>query len=86
MATIASKENHKYGNGKKIDGYTYITATGVEKGIPHAFFDEDDLYGILRGKYSVIKLERISGEIPDADKHMRKGTPLDHWLILVERK
>lgn len=86
LATIASKHNHKYGKGKQIDDYSYLADSGAEKGIPHAFFDRQDLYRIFGEQYDIRMLEEITGEIPEADKHLRKEGIRDHWLIYAERK
>lgn len=86
LATIASKNNHKFGKGPKIDDYTYLTDIGAENGIPHAFFDENDLIRIFDASYSIKELRLISGEIPEADRAMRKEGALDHWLVYVEKK
>ena len=86
LATIASKNNHKFGKGPKIDDYAYLTDIGAEKGVPHAFFDEKDLIRIFGASYKIKELRLISGEIPEADKAMKKEGALDHWLVYVEKK
>jgi len=86
LATIASKGNHKYGIGEKIDEYTFLTDSGAEKGIPHAFFDETDLRNMLADKYTIRELREVSGEIPEADRHLKKEGALDHWLLYLEKK
>lgn len=86
LATVASKHNHKYGSGKSIDEYTYLTESGAEKGIPHAFFDEQDLRKIFGDKYNLFVLREISGEIPKADQQFKKQGVLDHWLVYAKRK
>jgi len=85
LATVASKHNHKYGVGEQIDDHTYLTDSGAEKGIPHAFFDENDLRKIFSSKYNILNLQEISGEIPEADQHLKKEGALDHWRIYVEK-
>ena len=86
LATVASKNNYKYGVGKKIDNHTFLTDSGAEKGIPHAFFDEQDLKEIFKNEFNIMRLQEMSGEIPEADRHLKKEGTLDHWLIHVERK
>lgn len=86
LTTIASKNNHKFGKGPKVDDYTYITDSGTENGIPHAFFDEKDLIRIFSTSYNIKELRLISGEIPEADKAMKKEGTLDHWLLYAEKK
>ena len=86
LATIASKGNHKFGMGPRVDAYTFKTDRGAEEGIPHAFFDQEDLVRIFEPEYNVLELREVSGEIPEADRHMKKEGALDHWLVYVEKK
>jgi len=86
LATIASKQNHKFGKGDKIDEYTYLTDSGAEKGIPHCFLDNKDITKIFSPKFHLLKLELISGEIPEEDKPLKKEGSLDHWLIFAQKK
>lgn len=86
LATIVSKENHKFGKGKKLDNNSYITDEGAEKGIPHCFLDERDIKNIFNKKFKILKLKIISGEIPKQDIKFRKKGALDHWLIFAQKK
>ena len=85
LCETPSKTNHKFGKGRRLDKYSYLTDFGAEKGIPHIFFDRKDLISILKNDYKIKILKRIEGEIPKADKKMKKSK-LDHWLILAEKK
>ncbi len=86
LATITSKNNHKFGQGLKTDSHSYITDEGAEKGIPHCFLDENDINKIFNKKFKILKLKMISGEIPYKDIKFRKKGALDHWLLYAEKK
>lgn len=87
LATLASRENHKFGKGKQIDSHTYLTPDGAEAGIPHTFLGFQDVVALLpEDRWRHLKIQAIAGEIPDADKALKKPGALDHLLVYAEKR
>lgn len=85
FCTLLSKENYKYNKGKRLDDYTFLMDSGVEKGISHCFFDRKDLLEIFNKKYNIKKIKLIHGETFEKDRFQVKNF-LDHWLVFVQKK
>ena len=58
-ATFGSTADARYGAGERLDHATFAPRDGDEAGIPHAFFDRDNLAALLRSKFAIESLDEI---------------------------
>lgn len=63
--TFNSKDNPNYRKELSKDGFTMLPEDGFEKGIPHCYLDENDLFEILKD-FQIISMDKIQ-------HYIRKG-------------
>ncbi len=82
LAIIQSRDDWKYGRGERLEPNTYVPDVGDEAGVPHHFFDESELTGLLDG-FRIIRmdLERTDAPLPDGSI-----IPHRHWDLLAEKR
>ncbi len=59
----AKRSRNRYGKDmghRWIEPHTYVPLSGLEKGVPHLSFDEEELRGFLRG-YRILGLHKETG-------------------------
>lgn len=78
--TFNSKENPNFDKDKSIDGYTMISSEGFEKGIPHAYIDEKDIWE-LTYPFKIISMNKIQHFI-------RNGNPAKgiHYFVHIKKE
>jgi SAM-dependent methyltransferase len=78
LATVLSRGDFKYGNGQEIEEGTFITANGAESGVPHHFFDKEEVAESF-GNFEILRLipERRNRDLPDGTRVHH-----EHWEVL----
>jgi hypothetical protein len=61
-ATFGSVRDARFGQGERIDASTFASAEGDERGVPHAFFDRDQLQALLDPHFTIESLEEHDAE------------------------
>ncbi len=77
--TLNSKRNPFYCKGDyiKVNDYTIIRNSGIEKGIPHTFVEEKDIMELLHD-YKILKLQEITDYFDEVSSV--------HFFIEAEKK
>lgn len=78
--TFNAKENPNYVREESVDGYTMIPTEGHEKGIPHCYVNEGDLFDLL-ADFSIISMNKTVN-------YVRKGKETHgiHYFVHVVKK
>jgi SAM-dependent methyltransferase len=84
-ATFGSAHDARFGHGERIDASTFAPAAGGERGVPHAFFDRDQLVAHLDPHFAVESLEEHKADdVAGAWAH--RELPLSgavHWFVVA---
>lgn len=81
LAMVLTKGDFKYGDGRMIEKDTYLTGRGDEAGVPHHFFDREEVIQVL-GSFSILSLgtEKIDRGFPDGSTVHH-----EHWEVLAKK-
>lgn len=89
LATIKSDKADLYGRGREIEPKTFVLDTGKEVGVPHHYFDEEELRELFNLEKWNIKIlaEQIITNVEKKEEFW-KYTPFRSttWGVLVEKK
>jgi SAM-dependent methyltransferase len=84
-ATFGSAGDARFGQGTRIDDWTYAPAEGDERGVAHAFFDRARLERLLEEHFTIETLEEHAvDEVAGSWAHQQ--TPLTgaiHWFAIA---
>lgn len=58
LCTLKSRNADSFGAGDEIEPNTFVQHTGPEAGVPHHYFDEDEVRDMLEGWETVVLVER----------------------------
>lgn len=78
--TFNAKENPNFAREKSVDGYTMVPTEGHEKGIPHCFLDENDLFDLLKD-FNIVSMNKTVDYIRKG-----KGTHGVHYYVHVAKR
>ncbi len=62
-----TKENSSFIESETYDGYTIIKKEGIEKGVPHCYLNETDLFEIL-SEFKIISLNKVQNYVRKENK------------------
>jgi SAM-dependent methyltransferase len=86
--TFGSINDARYGEGERIEEHVFAPASGDERGVAHAFFDETRLRALLRERWTIESIEeRAVDEIAGSWAHQER--PLHgamHWFVVARRQ
>ncbi len=84
-ATFASARDARFGQGERIDPWTFAPTKGDERGVAHAYFDRKSLLVLLEPHFAVESLEERSvDDVVGAWAH--RESPLRgamHWFVIA---
>jgi len=63
---IIGREDARYGEGDQIEPHTFVPRQGIETGVPHHFFSDDELHRMLH-QFKRIEIEKIIRPYDDQD-------------------
>lgn len=87
-ATFGSVRDARFGQGERLDQFTFAPNDGDERGVVHAFFDRDRLAQLLSRHYVIETLEENAvDEVAGSWAHTAR--PLSgavHWFVIAKAK
>lgn len=86
-ATFGSTRDARFGEGTRIDAYTFAPIDGDERGVTHTFFDEPRLRALLADNYDIESIEErnvdaIAGAWAHTTRPLRAAV---HWFVIATR-
>lgn len=75
--TFASVNDPRFGDGERLGEATFAPTQGEECGIPHTFFDEAGIRGLLDGFFTIASIEEHAAE------HIAGSV---HWFVRARRR
>jgi Methyltransferase domain len=87
-ATFGSTRDARFGQGQRIDDWTFAPSQGDERGVAHAYFDRDRLRALLEPHFEVESLKEHSvDEVAGSWAHRER--PLSgaaHWFAVARKR
>ncbi|HEY6325109.1 MAG TPA: methyltransferase domain-containing protein [Candidatus Cybelea sp.] len=87
-ATFGSSRDARFGEGKRIDDWTFAPEDGDERGVVHGYFDRERLTALLEPHFAAESLEERSvDDVVGAWAH--RESPLRgavHWFVIAVRR
>jgi hypothetical protein len=89
--TLGSIHDERFGFGEALDEWTFAPGDGPEKGVPHAYFERDEIPRLLPG-FTLESLEEV--ETTDivgkwAHPELESGLPpqaaILHWFVVARK-
>jgi len=83
FVTLGSIHDERFGFGEALDEWTFAPGDGPEKGVPHAYFDRDEIQRLLAG-FKIDALEEVdAAEIIGTWAHPPDERPprILHWFV-----
>lgn len=84
-ATFGSTRDVRFGEGRRIDAWTFAPAEGDERGVAHGYFDRERLTALLEPWFAIESLEeRAVDDVVGAWAH--RDSPLRgavHWFVIA---
>lgn len=80
---VKSTVDSNFSKGKQLETNTYLFPCGPEKGIPHHYFDEEELRHLLRD-FRIIQLIELSVRTL-VHKEEKVDGVLGHWCVVGEK-
>jgi ubiquinone/menaquinone biosynthesis C-methylase UbiE len=77
LLTFISDQHYRYGKGREIESNTFITNVGSDAGIPHHFYDQEELVWMVR-RFKITEMKLL----PRVNK---EGQLESHWAVLLEK-
>lgn len=88
FATFGSKRDSRFGRGERIDDSTFAPEAGDERGVPHAFFDREQLRALLEPYFEIESLQQ-QGVDDVAGSWAHRERPLAgacHWFVVGRKR
>jgi len=87
-ATFGSTRDARFGQGERIDDWTFSPAHGDERGVAHAYFDRELLLALLRLDFEVESLElRNVDDVAGRWAHSTQAlTGAAHWFAVARKR
>ena len=88
FATFGSVRDARFAQGLEVQRFVYAPLEGDERGIPHAFFDEDRLRALLERRFALESVEErnadeIAGDWAHREKPLRSSAP---WFVHARKR
>ena len=80
LLTVQSKRSHSYGRGQLLEPDTFLRDAGADSGVPHHYFDEQDLRQVFAAFARVELFPMEWDEIRD-NQHWLHA----HWAVMLEK-
>ncbi len=82
FVTLGSIHDDRFGFGEALDEWTFAPGDGPEKGVPHAYFDRDEIPRLLPG-FTIESLEEVDAtEIVGTWAHAEtSGGRIMHFFV-----
>jgi hypothetical protein len=87
-ATFGSSHDARFGQGERIDAWTFAAAEGDERGVAHGYFGRERLAALLERCFAIESLEeRTVDDVVGAWAH--RESPLrgaTHWFAIAAKR
>lgn len=87
-ATFGSSRDARFGQGERIDAWTFASTEGDERGVAHGYFDRERLTALLEPWFAIESLEeRDVDDVVGAWAHPE--SPLRgavHWFVIAAKR
>lgn len=80
LLIVQSKRGWRYGKGRQIELDTFLPPSGADAGIPHHFFDEQDLRDLF-AQFTIVELALLEWDEVKGRRHYRHA----HYALIVEK-
>lgn len=85
LLTVLNTWDWRFGKGDEPEPNTFVLDEGPEQGIPHHFFDEDDLRDWLKD-FELVELTRERGLLELSTAPGDRPVHRDAWEVLARRQ
>ncbi len=87
MASLVSTKSGHHDKGRQIEPNTFVQDQGLESGVPHHYFDEEEIR-ILFQDWKICILAEIVVNYVEAEKEFYKNNPFPYtkWNILAMKE
>jgi len=87
-ATFGSSRDARFGRGERVDDLTFAPSEGDERGVPHAYYDEQRLRALLEPYFKIESLEehdvdRVAGSWAHREETLAGAI---HWFAIARRR
>ena len=87
-ATFGSSGDARFGEGERLDDWTFAPKDGDERGVAHAYFDRDRLIALLAPHFTVDSLEEravddVVGNWAHPQSPLRGAM---HWFVIAAKR
>jgi cyclopropane fatty-acyl-phospholipid synthase-like methyltransferase len=80
LLTVQGKHGSRYGKGKQVEPDTFVHNSGPEAGVPHHFFDEQELRELL-ATFATVELSPLEWEEIKGARRYRHS----HYVLVVQK-
>lgn len=86
MVSLLSTKSGSYYKGKEIEYNTFVNDDGDEAGVPHHYFDENEIRGLFMGWKILCLVEHVSSYI-ETEPFYYETNPFSYtkWGVIVQR-
>jgi SAM-dependent methyltransferase len=86
IATLMSTKSLGKNNGKEIEKNTFIMDKGADAGVPHHYFDQEEILKLFELWKPIVIAEQIVKYVKTEDEFWKTNPfPYTKWLILMEK-
>jgi hypothetical protein len=87
-ATFGSTRDARFGQGQRLDDWSFSPIGGDERGVAHAYFDRERLVALLERHYTLECLEErdvdtLAGEWAHRERRLQGAV---HWFAIAQKK
>jgi len=84
FATFGSRRDFRYGTGRQIDRHTFAAESGEESGVPHTYFDAEDLRERLVPLFGIESLREVCvDDVVGRWAHARPSRGRFHFFVIA---
>lgn len=80
LLTVQSKRGYSYGRGQPLEPDTFLRDEGADAGVPHHYFDEQNLQDLF-AQFTIVKLVPLEWHEIRGIRRYRHS----HWALVVEK-
>jgi cyclopropane fatty-acyl-phospholipid synthase-like methyltransferase len=80
LLTVQSKRGYSYGRGQPLEPDTFLRDEGADAGVPHHYFDEQNLRDLF-SQFTIVELSPLEWDEVKARRRYRHS----HFALIVEK-
>lgn len=87
MVSLLSTKSGSYNKGKKIECNTFVNEDGVEAGVLHHYFDENEIKDLFKDWKILCLVEQVNSYIATEPLYFETNPfPYTKWGVIVQKK